>query len=778
MRLHSRRVVTTGLCLLLPVLGAIEALSPWSERALPCWFSSDARVGLVASMDPACPLKRGDRVEGSEAGGRTWIVLSRTDLQELLVPGQESVPVTVRSSQGSRRVDLPLQGTRRASPASISAAALVAIFLLGLALATLWTSASAAAMPLALFTGTVATGLVAAAARPVVGTLDSVWIASHSILPATVLHTALEAPTRSGLLIRMRGLSPLLYAAAALSALGGILSVSRVGPVVGIVDLGYSAMTAVAAFAVGLSSLSSVSRGVTARSRVHAAALLFSVAGLAACLIWLGTGAEANGSQDLPPLFLAVVGTLFVLAAFQHTIPDAPRSVRWIGSNAIFLLALGSASGLLLFMAHRAGWWSLLEGQPGAVLFAGFLIVVSLEAVRVFFGLHAGAWLLPGMRAREASWLRFLEEASAGKDLRAVGGALLGAIREGIPCVGASLFVPVAGNGWRIEETCGRGPTNPRLAALAIKLSPMARGGLIATYDALAIQEETAQDLLEQGVDAVGLVGDKTHPTGLVLIGSLDARAVLTADQVQFLSSVLATAGAAMKARVLEEDLASAERVAAASHATRFLLHDLGRPIGEILVEAQQALRDSSSDEPTNVSFRSILGAAEDCLDYLERASKLDEAGRDTPAATRLSLIISGAVERVAKTAGRRPVLRLPPEDPLLPAGRDVQRALENLLENAYLCDPGSNASVQVYASVRGTRTVLQVIDDGPGMTALELSRCNEPFVSGRGSSGLGLAITQQIATSLGGTMAIDSSPTSGTRVELNLPLVEHPCAR
>jgi two-component system, NtrC family, sensor kinase len=65
------------------------------------------------------------------------------------------------------------------------------------------------------------------------------------------------------------------------------------------------------------------------------------------------------------------------------------------------------------------------------------------------------------------------------------------------------------------------------------------------------------------------------------------------------------------------------------------------------------------------------------------------------------------------------------------------------------------------------------VTDTGEGMTAEVLRRCFDPFFTtkevGQGS-GMGLAVTHGIVTSLGGTIEAGSEPGRGSSFTINLP--------
>lgn len=102
-----------------------------------------------------------------------------------------------------------------------------------------------------------------------------------------------------------------------------------------------------------------------------------------------------------------------------------------------------------------------------------------------------------------------------------------------------------------------------------------------------------------------------------------------------------------------------------------------------------------------------------------------------------------------------------------------VRRLLDNLLENAVKY--GDRARIRVTTDAE---TVLaEIIDSGPGMAEHELERAFEPFyrsdrarASGKGGSGLGLAVCRSIARAHGGDVRLMRSP-EGFAAQIKLPL-------
>lgn len=135
------------------------------------------------------------------------------------------------------------------------------------------------------------------------------------------------------------------------------------------------------------------------------------------------------------------------------------------------------------------------------------------------------------------------------------------------------------------------------------------------------------------------------------------------------------------------------------------------------------------------------------------------------------------AAMRTAEDRGLELQLDAPVDGPALdieaPSGV-LERVIDELLGNAI-----AYAGHRIIARVRGDAgwTLLQVDDDGPGLSPEERSRVFQRFVRGSGSvpggSGLGLALVSESAEALGGTATTGESNLGGLRVEVRLPATQ-----
>lgn len=95
---------------------------------------------------------------------------------------------------------------------------------------------------------------------------------------------------------------------------------------------------------------------------------------------------------------------------------------------------------------------------------------------------------------------------------------------------------------------------------------------------------------------------------------------------------------------------------------------------------------------------------------------------------------------------------------------------VQNLVENAVEAG-GPGVVVELRCFGRDGEFVVEVADDGPGMTAEQAGRVFEPFVTMRtGGNGLGLAVVQAVVHAHGGRIALRTSPGAGACFAITLP--------
>jgi signal transduction histidine kinase len=100
-----------------------------------------------------------------------------------------------------------------------------------------------------------------------------------------------------------------------------------------------------------------------------------------------------------------------------------------------------------------------------------------------------------------------------------------------------------------------------------------------------------------------------------------------------------------------------------------------------------------------------------------------------------------------------------------------LAQLLTNLVLNALQMQP-TGGEVEVIVSRAGDEVLIEVADRGPGVDAQVMPRLFEPFVSSRGSTGLGLAVSHGIVHEHGGSIGAENRPGGGALFTVKLPVV------
>jgi PAS domain S-box-containing protein len=106
-------------------------------------------------------------------------------------------------------------------------------------------------------------------------------------------------------------------------------------------------------------------------------------------------------------------------------------------------------------------------------------------------------------------------------------------------------------------------------------------------------------------------------------------------------------------------------------------------------------------------------------------------------------------------------------------SGQKIEQVIINLVLNALHALADKKKRVTVTTRQEDGKVLVEVRDEGAGMTREVLERVMEPFFttkSDRGGTGLGLSISYSIIKDHGGTLEFDSAPGIGTTARITLP--------
>ncbi len=211
---------------------------------------------------------------------------------------------------------------------------------------------------------------------------------------------------------------------------------------------------------------------------------------------------------------------------------------------------------------------------------------------------------------------------------------------------------------------------------------------------------------------------------------------------------------------------------AGVAHTVRNPLHGVLNCVD--LLEAHLGDLDPDTRETLEL-MREGLGCIDNLTKRLLGATR--DGGARRPEATSVDDLLGAVERRMSSVARCREVtLRVDQMVEEIEAVIDAERVVEaicNVVDNAIAaCRP--NGSVILRARrVAGGGLVVEVQDDGSGISAEHLERVLDPFFTTKPPAegyGLGLAITRGVMDEHGGRVDLESWPGAGTRVQLALP--------
>lgn len=238
------------------------------------------------------------------------------------------------------------------------------------------------------------------------------------------------------------------------------------------------------------------------------------------------------------------------------------------------------------------------------------------------------------------------------------------------------------------------------------------------------------------------------------------------------------------RVRKAEQHLAIAQRLTATGKLASGIAHEINNPLGGMR-SAVRALQRGDLDAVKTAEYLDLvadgLGRVEETVKKVLQFTPRTPKPRPTDlrdVARKAAALARHRIER----DGVRLVERLPAEAvPVYGDPFELQQVALNLLLNASdavveRAPPGARGGqgeVSLAVSADAETAVLEVRDDGVGMTPEVAAQCFDLFFStkdvGEGT-GLGLAVVHNIVTNHGGRIDVETAPGQGTTMRVLLP--------
>ena len=251
-------------------------------------------------------------------------------------------------------------------------------------------------------------------------------------------------------------------------------------------------------------------------------------------------------------------------------------------------------------------------------------------------------------------------------------------------------------------------------------------------------------------------------------------------DRLTHSREELAASYEALKAS--KDDLVRSEKLAFTGRMAAGIAHEIRNPLTNIVLSLRQLKKDDKI-KPKGLHYAEIMERNSKRIEYL--VTELLNCARPI----KLNLQpwnIHWIIETVLrllkvrlKTQRIKVIKNLAPHPLMLLADKEyLGRVFLNIFGNAIEAMPHGGA-LSIDTKIEKGRLLIKIQDNGKGISEKNLIRIFDPFFSTKkGGAGLGLSTCQNIVTSHGGLIEVESAWRKGSAFVVSLPLEQKPSDR
>jgi signal transduction histidine kinase/pSer/pThr/pTyr-binding forkhead associated (FHA) protein len=293
----------------------------------------------------------------------------------------------------------------------------------------------------------------------------------------------------------------------------------------------------------------------------------------------------------------------------------------------------------------------------------------------------------------------------------------------------------------------------------------------------LGIRSALCVPIKARRLDAKG--GDES--LGVIYIDSSVRNYTYSPDQLRLLTAIGLQAGLAIQNAKLYQQGLHAERMAAIGETTAALSHSIknilqalrgGADVVELGLKANNTAQANKGWRIVDRNLEKIYNLTMNLLAYSKpREPQLQMV--------QPRVLINECLELVAPTATEKGVMCVADVDadhPAVPLDPDgIHQAIMNLLSNAVDAVENDKGLIRVVCryDAENKQSIIEVIDNGPGIAPSMMKHLFELFHSTKGNrgTGLGLAVTKKIVEEHDGSISVKSNAVDGTTFTMRLPV-------
>lgn len=211
------------------------------------------------------------------------------------------------------------------------------------------------------------------------------------------------------------------------------------------------------------------------------------------------------------------------------------------------------------------------------------------------------------------------------------------------------------------------------------------------------------------------------------------------------------------------------------------MTHEIHTPLTSITITAQ-VLKQFSHDRTAQDNYLDIILYQSDKLsalaDEILAGARLEKEGMALTDVTNInSLLAETAKSKFAENVNVT-VVPLPDDIKITGNRANLQRALDNLIDNAVKYSTNVNPAIVIEGHMQNKEFIISIADNGPGIPDELKEKVFEPFyripsgnVHNVKGYGLGLSYVQKVIAAHRGSISIEDNTPAGSRFIITLPI-------
>ncbi|GEO80134.1 XrtA/PEP-CTERM system histidine kinase PrsK [Pararhodospirillum oryzae] len=454
--------------------------------------------------------------------------------------------------------------------------------------------------------------------------------------------------------------------------------------------------------------------------------------------------------------------------------------------QSTMLIGAGTYLILMSFLGTYLRLWSDDWGRTAQVLFLGLaatllLLVLRSASVRARLSVLIGKHFFRLKYDYREVWLNFIGKMASPNSTVSLQNRALQAVAEAVHCQGGVLWIlqrPI--DLYTAAATLNLTTDVPTIAGDEPLIGFLNRTGWIIDIGECLAEPERYDGLILPAWFAetprlwviVPLLHNRVLEAVMVLGQARSAPRCLGWEEFDLLKTVGAQVAGYLAEERASRELMDTRRLAEFNRRFAFVVHDIKNVVTQLSLMVQNAEQHGADPCFQEDIIVTVADAAQRLKTMLVHLGKESDGGRrDLPLAGFDLGAVGAAVARHWRTSFPTLIFKAPPDEvAVVGASEQLAVALDHLIQNA-IDAAGPRGRVVLEVRACADSGVIEVVDDGPGMTPeFVRDRLFRPLETSKPQgSGVGAYQAMQLIRDMKGRLEVETRPGTGTSMRIRL---------